>query len=343
MEAFSYAHSWSPAAVPQVFRRSNHWIIRPTKANAAPVRSDSRGNRMFVFGLGFVGNYVSKQLKQEGWKRPNRSRVSGTASYLRVVACYRRAVPSKLTSSASHRPNCPLRCRHLYPIVARCYSYRRALLCLHEELRPLLSCGNLQWLGYLSSTSVYGDCGGNWVDEDSPINPKMESAKLRLAAEEGWLHLGRQLGFAVNVFRLGGIYGPGRSALDTITKNASLSEKQKKRWSRLYTSRIHVADIYQSINASFNVPNSGRIYNVVDDDPAPRAEVFSFARGLIERKLAGRIAQASAAADIDPVKEYSAGEKLVSNSRIKNELGVRLAFPSYRSGLESILSSFDLQ
>ncbi|KAK8914600.1 hypothetical protein KSP39_PZI023636 [Platanthera zijinensis] len=328
MEAFSYGHSWSPAAVPQVFRRSNPWIIRPIKANAAPVRSESRGNRMFVFGLGFVGNYLSKQLKQEGWH------VSGTC---RDAIKKKQLEELGLDAFLFEINKIQLRslstlqyATHILISIPPISGAGDPLLCLHEELRPLLSCGNLQWLGYLSSTSVYGDCGGNWVDEDSPINPKMESAKLRLAAEEGWLHLGRQLGFAVNVFRLGGIYGPGRSALDTITMNASLSEKQKKRWSRLYTSRIHVADIYQSINASFNVPNSGRIYNVVDDDPAPRAEVFAFARGLIERKLAGRIAEASAAADIDPVKEYSAGEKLVSNSRIKNELGVRLAFPSYR-------------
>lgn len=293
---------------------------------------------MFVFGLGYVGSYVAKQLKREGWhvsgtckdaiKKKDLEEVGLDAFTFEINKIQLKTLPTLQYAT------------HILISIPPISGAGDPLLCLHEELRPLLSCGNLQWLAYLSSTSVYGDCGGSWVDEDSLINPQTESAKLRLAAEEGWLHLGRQLGFPVNIFRLGGIYGPGRSALDTITKNVSLSEKQKKRWSRLYISRIHVADIYQSINASFNIPHSGRIYNVVDDDPAPRAEVFAFAQGLIEKKMAGRNAEAGA--DIDPLWEYSAGEKLVSNARIKNELRVRLAFPSYRSGLESILSSFDL-
>ncbi|PKA53893.1 hypothetical protein AXF42_Ash011373 [Apostasia shenzhenica] len=216
------------------------------------------------------------------------------------------------------------------------------LMSLHEDLRCSLSSGNLQWLGYLSSTSVYGNCGGAWVDEDYPVDPSLETTKSRLAAEISWQELGCQLGCLVNVFRLGGIYGPGRSALNTIIEKGPTSKKQSKRNSKLYTSRVHVADIYQSINASFKVPSSGRIYNIVDDDPAPRAEVFAFARALIEKKWPGLIVESEATADVLLPMEGSSGEKRVSNARLKKELGVSLLYPSYREGLKSIIASLEL-
>ncbi|XP_050206106.1 uncharacterized protein LOC126655828 isoform X2 [Mercurialis annua] len=123
----------------------------------------------------------------------------------------------------------------------------------HEELlRSTLMDGNLQWLCYLSSTSVYGDYGGAWVDEDYPTSPTSESAKSRLAAEAGWLKLGASLGISTQVFRLGGIYGPGRSAVDTTIKQEPFSRSQKMRISKKYTSRVHVDDICQALKASIN-------------------------------------------------------------------------------------------
>ncbi|CAL9079701.1 unnamed protein product [Musa textilis] len=187
---------------------------------------------------------------------------------------------------------------------------------------------------------VYGDCGGAWVDEDYPPNPKTESAKSRLAAEKGWLDLGHELGVAVNMFRLGGIYGPGRSALDTIIKGQSLSKAQKKRESRLFTSRIHVADVYQAIKASLKILSSGRIYNVVDDDPAPRQEVFAFAQSLLEERWTGIVCKLDNN-DMKPHKSRAGCEKRVSNARLKKELGVSLMYPTYRLGLRNILESWD--
>lgn len=214
----------------------------------------------------------------------------------------------------------------------------------HKELlKEKLKDGNLQWLGYLSSTSVYGDSGGAWVDEESPPSPTAELAKARIAAEEGWFHLACAVKVTAQIFRLGGIYGPGRSAVDTILKQEPLSNGQKMRFSRHYTSRIHVADICQALKASIQRPSPGKTYNVVDDDPAPREQVFKFARDLIEEKWPGHISFSNSAEEAkSPIPQgVSRGEKRVSNKRIKTELGVRLIYPTYESGLRSIIDQVE--
>lgn len=214
----------------------------------------------------------------------------------------------------------------------------------HQQLiRKALLGGNLQWLCYLSSTSVYGDCGGAWVDEDYPPNPTREVGKLRLAAEEGWLDLGQSLGLSTRVFRLGGIYGPGRSAVDTIIKQEALSKSQRMRGYRQFTSRIHVEDIVQAIKGSICTSSSREIYNIVDDDPAPREAVFEYARDLVDRKWPGWIKQSSEQEESTVIvkKDGLLGEKRVSNACMKKELGIRLLHPSYKSGLQSILDQMD--
>ncbi|XP_068637778.1 uncharacterized protein [Aristolochia californica] len=216
------------------------------------------------------------------------------------------------------------------------------LLGLHQDLLlSKLSNGNLQWLCYLSTTSVYGDSGGAWVDENYPVRASSESAKARLAAEEGWLDLGYALGIPAYVFRLGGIYGPGRSALDTIIKQQPLSKNQRKRDSTNYTSRIHVADICQALTASMNRPSSSGVYNIVDDDPAARAEVFVFAKELVKEKWPSKIAEniSSPVATTLQKKDDLKGEKRVCNALMKRALMINLLHPTYRSGLRSIAES----
>ncbi|KAG4962345.1 hypothetical protein JHK84_039439 [Glycine max] len=172
---------------------------------------------------------------------------------------------------------------------------------------------------------VYGDCDGELVDEDYPTNPKSESAKLRLASEEGWSNLAHNLGISLLLFRLGGIYGPGRSAVDTIIKQKPMSEGQKRRKNRKYTSRIHVDDICQALMATVLAPPPREVYNIVDDDPAPREEVFEYATRLVEKKWPGLKLQSVEQRQ----KEWSnvknpRGEKRLCNARMKRELGVQL-------------------
>ncbi|KAF3605276.1 hypothetical protein DY000_02045886 [Brassica cretica] len=173
-----------------------------------------------------------------------------------------------------------------------------------------------------------------------PPNPKTQSAKLRLAAEEGWLSLGSDLGVSTHVLRLGGIYGPARSAIDTLLKQQHLSESQLRRASRRFTSRVHVEDICQALQASIEKPSSREIYNIVDDDPAPREEVFQYALELIEKRWKRKI---ETKPFLYESREQSSlrGEKRVSNEHMKNKLGVKLLHPSYKSGLQSIGEKMD--
>ncbi|CAA6673056.1 unnamed protein product [Spirodela intermedia] len=273
--------------------------------------------------MGFVGIHVSRRLREEGWE------VSGTCTSEEKKKKLEEMGFEAFVFDAGENDlanvNALQQATHLLLSIPPSSS-GDPLLSLDEDLRSKLGSGNLQWLGYLSSTSVYGDCGEPLYQP----NPATQTAKARLAAEQGWLDLGHDLGVSAYVFRLGGIYGPGRSALDTLVNLEALSKYQKMRESRKYTARIHVEDAYQAIKSSFAAPKSGRVYNVVDDDPAPRTEVFLFAEELIEGKWPGK-AKRTGAED---------AEITCLNTRLKEELGVRLIHPSYRSGLRSILDSW---
>ncbi|CAA7013571.1 unnamed protein product [Microthlaspi erraticum] len=321
--------------------RSRINFLRPLSAisdsrSDAP-NSESR-NRMFILGMGFVGGFFAKKLKEADWV------VSGTCrSDSKKQEWEMRGIDLQLFSADSPEWNVLETVKdytHLLISIPPLADIGDPMLRNVELVRDKLSSGNLRWLCYLSSTSVYGDSGGAWVNEDHPPNPKTQSAKLRLAAEEGWLRLGRDLEVSTQVLRLGGIYGPGRSAIDTLLKQENLSQGQRKRAARKYTSRVHVEDICQALQASIEKPRSGEVYNVVDDDPAPREEVFQYALELIEKRWERSI---ETKPFLYESREESSlrGEKRVSNEQMKKKLGVKLIYPSYKSGLQSIVEKMD--
>ncbi|KAJ4840110.1 hypothetical protein Tsubulata_035320 [Turnera subulata] len=346
-------------------RRKPTFLLRAASYPQTDKLESNSGNRMFVLGLGFVGQFFAQNLlKEKNWN------VTGTCTSVRKKkeleekgfdVCIFDA--NELQLSVLNTLKCYT---HLLVSVPPVSGVGDPILRYGELVRGVLMDGNLQWLGYLSSTSVYGDCGGAWVDEDYPTNPASEAAKSRLTAEEGWLNLGHDLGISSQVFRLGGIYGPGRrlcyhiffwskcviislghdifgSAVDTVIKQQPLSSAQKLRTSKQYTSRVHVEDICQALMASLSKPSSGRIYNIVDDEPAPREEVFAYAKELVDKKWPGHIKQFSSSENVVPSiqKVRSGGEKRVSNERMKRELGVRLCYPSYTAGLQSIVNQME--
>ncbi|KAI4366348.1 hypothetical protein MLD38_022235 [Melastoma candidum] len=290
--------------------------------------------KLLILGAGYVGRFLARDLKGQGWV------VSGTcrSAEKREELEEEGICPLLLDGD---EPNLDLlrvleEQTHLLVSIPPMKGIGDPMLRHAELLRTTLRQGNLRWLCYLSSTSVYGDCGGAWVDEDYPANPSSEVAKLRLEAEKGWLSMGQYLGISSIVFRLGGIYGPGRSAVDTILGRKPLSKGQRMRSSKQFTSRVHVADICQALVASIYRPPPSEIYNVVDDCPAPREEVFEFARVLVKRRLCNWFEEDSYPAETASTLEKR-DEKRVSNARLKAELGMRLLYPSYKQGLESII------
>jgi len=189
----------------------------------------------------------------------------------------------------------------------------------------------LAWIGYLSTVGVYGDHGGGFVDEDTPARPVSARSRERLAAENAWLDLGGRSGKPVHVFRLAGIYGPGRNALAQLRAGTA---RRIGKPGQVFN-RIHVEDIAAVLAASIARPRAGAVYNLADDEPAPPLDVVAYAAGLAG--IAPPTTVAYAEARLTGMAASFWGEcKRVSNRRIKDELGVALSYPSYREGLAAL-------
>lgn len=199
---------------------------------------------------------------------------------------------------------------------------------LHDNRAAIAGAG-LRWAGYLSTTAVYGDHAGGWVDEETPPAPATERGRARLRAEADWRTVP---GLAVHIFRLAGIYGPGRGPFEKVRAGTA---RRIEKPGQVF-SRIHVEDIAQVLAASIALPHPGRIYNVCDDDPAPPGDVLTHAAALLG--LPPPPAEPFDPARMTPMAaSFYAENKRVRNDRIKAELGVRLLYPDYRAGLAALL------
>jgi nucleoside-diphosphate-sugar epimerase len=180
---------------------------------------------------------------------------------------------------------------------------------------------------------VYGDRGGGWVDEATPPCPSGPRGRRRVAAERGWLELWRRCGVPVHVFRLAGIYGPGRSPFAALRAGMA---RPIDRPGHVF-SRIHVEDLAGVLAASIAAPRPGAIYNVCDDEPAEPAAVIAHAAGLLG--VAAPPPVPLEEAGLSPMaRSFWADNRRVSNALIKTELGIRLRYPDYRAGLAAILA-----
>ncbi|WP_050605944.1 SDR family oxidoreductase [Ruegeria sp. 6PALISEP08] len=185
------------------------------------------------------------------------------------------------------------------------------------------------WVGYLSTTAVYGDHQGGWVDENTPPAPTAKRGKWRMLAEQQWSSIP---GLPVHIFRLAGIYGPGRGPFSKL-KRGGLRRIIK---SGQVFSRIHVDDIAQILEASMTKPNPGRVYNVCDDEPVPPQDVIGYAAELQGLPLPPAVSFDEA--DLTPMaRSFYNENKRVRNNRIKDELGVTLIYSDYRAGLDALM------
>ncbi|MEE2996118.1 MAG: SDR family oxidoreductase [Pseudomonadota bacterium] len=191
---------------------------------------------------------------------------------------------------------------------------------------------SVQWVGYLSTTGVYGNRDGAWVDETSELRPSNPRGQRRVNAEQTWLEWGARHGIAAHIFRLAGIYGPGRSVAEKIKEGSS---RRISKPGHVF-SRIHVEDVATVLAASIVSPRAGGIYNVCDDEPAASADVTSYVCDLLGVVAPPLISFENAEMSVMG-KTFWADNRRVRNDRIKTELGVELAFPNYRAGMRSVL------
>jgi len=270
---------------------------------------------LFCFGLGYTAGYLVRRLAAQDWeirgttRHPDGSTASGWPMFafdrdrpLRPEALA--GVTHVLTSIPPDEMGDPVLDRH------------------GADLR------GVRWIGWLGTTAVYGDRQGGWVDEDTPIEPTLARADRRARAEAAWL----ASGLPVHIFRLAGIYGPGRNAFVNLRQGTA---RRIVKPGQVF-SRIYVEDIATVLEASIARPRPGAIYNVCDDELAPPDQVVAHAAKLMG--VEPPPAQDYATAELSPMaRTFYRDNRRVRNDRIKAELGVRLAYPNYREGLAALL------
>jgi hypothetical protein len=278
-------------------------------------------NRLFCFGLGYSARVLGRRLLARGWS------VAGTCQREETLG----ALAAEGFGTHLFAPG-----RALDPAALDGTTHLLTSIPPDAEGDPVVAAHGsdfsrlpLVWVGYLSTTGVYGDTGGAPVDESAPLRPSGERGRRRVAAEGAW----RSLRLPLHIFRLAGIYGPGRSALDTVREGKA---RRIDRPGHVF-SRIHVEDIATVLEASIAHPNPGAAYNVCDDEPAAPAAVIEEACRLLGVEPPPLVAFADAVPGMSPMAlSFWDDNRRVSNQRIKRELGVTLRYPTYREGLRAL-------
>lgn len=205
---------------------------------------------------------------------------------------------------------------------------------LRHFREDLAALGELRWVGYLSTVGVYGDWQGQWIDETAPTRPISERSLRRVQAERAWLDFGRETGKRVEVFRLAGIYGPGRSVINGLRAGTA---RRIVKPGQVFN-RIHVDDVALVLAAATGKPTGHTIYNVGDDEPAPPQDVVAYAAELLGLPVPPEMAFETAGL-AGMAASFWAESKRVSNARIKADLGVELMYPTYREGLRALAAT----
>lgn len=285
--------------------------------------------RLFVFGLGFTARVFADALKAEGWRVAATCRSEEKRAALEAAGyeafLFDRGRPLADTGAALEGTT------HLLVSVP---PDDRGDPVLDHHGMDLADLRTLDWGGYLSTTGVYGDTKGEWVGEAAWLRPTGERQKRRVEAERGWLNLYRQYGVPMHLFRLAGIYGPGRSALDSVRDGTA---KRVDKPGQVF-SRVHVEDIAATLRASLAQPTLGAVYNVADDLPTPSHEVVEYACTLLGVEPPPLVPFEKA--ELSPMAaSFYADCRRVKNDRIKRQLGVVLKYPDYRAGLDAQLAA----
>ena len=280
-------------------------------------------NTLLSLGHGYSAQALTRRLLPQGWRIIATTRTAEKAERLKTTEVEPVLFPghdlSDLLGEATHvlvsaGPN-----EHGDPV----------LNAVKDTIQA--NAARYDWVGNLSTTGVYGDHKGAWIDEDTPLTPSTQRGTWRKEAEEEWQSIP---GLPLHIFRLAGIYGPGRGPFAKVRKGTArrvIKEGQ-------VFSRIHVEDIAQVVEASIHQPNPGRAYNLCDNDPAPPQDVIGYSAELLNMPVPDPILFEDA--EMTPMaRSFYAESKRVRNDRIKEELGVSLMYPDYRTGLQALLAA----
>ncbi|HEX6958781.1 MAG TPA: SDR family oxidoreductase [Ferrovibrio sp.] len=288
---------------------------------------------LFCFGLGFTAQTLAARLHAQGWGIVGTSRSLEAAADLAAKG-YDSHVFDGMAPLSDASVLAPATHMLISVPADAAFGQDAGDPVLRWHGADIAALKNLRWLGYLSTTGVYGDSGGAWIDENGPLRPTQARSKSRAAAEAAWLDLWRAHGAPVHVFRLAGIYGPGRNQLEGVRRGTA---HRIVKPGQVFC-RIHVEDIAAVLEASIRQPNPGAIYNVADDEPAPPQDVVAYAARLLGMAPPPEVP--FEAARLSPMAaSFYADNRRVKNERIKRELGVRLKYPTYREGLKALLQS----
>lgn len=280
---------------------------------------------LLSLGHGYSARALAARLLDDGWKVIGTTRSSEKADAISETGAEALIWPGGTLAPSLERAT------HLLVSVAPDAEGDPVLREAREEIGK--AAPRLAWAGYLSTTGVYGDHGGGWVDEDTPLIPATERGQRRVAAEADWRDLAAETSLPLHIFRLAGIYGPGRGPFAKVRAGTA---RRIIKPGQVF-SRIHVDDIAQILVASIAAPNPVSAYNLCDDDPAPPQDVLAYAAELLGVDPPPEVPFEEA--EMGPMaRSFYAESKRVRNDRIKDELGVELIHPSYRDGLRAMLA-----
>jgi nucleoside-diphosphate-sugar epimerase len=273
---------------------------------------------LLSLGHGYSARALARKLVPSGWRVIGTTRSAAKADVLRAEGVEPLVWPADLGPAIADAT-------HIL-----CSAAPDAAGDPFLRAAPELAKAKAEWVGYLSTTGVYGDHQGGWVDEMTPLSPNSDRGRQRVLAEGQW----RDTGLPVHIFRLAGIYGPGRGPFKKVRDGTA---RRIIKPGQVF-SRIHVDDIVQVLQASIRQPNPGAAYNVCDDNPCPPEKVIAHAARLLGLPDPPAVPFDAVKATLTPMAlGFYSESKRVRNDRIKDELGVRLRYPDYPQGLAALL------
>lgn len=278
---------------------------------------------LLAMGLGYSAAALSRRLLAQGWRVIGTTRSPEKAARLQAQGIEPLIWPGTPLDGALAEAT------HILLSIAPDAAGDPVIVAEADALRA----ARPEWVGYLSTTGVYGDHDGGWVDETTPLTPGTARGRQRVLAEAQWQALAADHGWPLHIFRLAGIYGPGRGPFRKV-KDGTAQRIVKP---GQFFSRIHVEDIGQVLDASIHRPDPGAVYNVCDDDPSPPQDVLAHAAELLGLPIPPEVDIDKA--DMTPMaRSFYAESKRVRNDRMKRDLGIRLLYPTYRDGLAALLT-----